>query len=73
MFAGLEIPGDPQLDVRQDHARDPDNTGLVLDLWYVGGTHAIDASGHYVTQAVARPARNRYLAGTGLPGVDLVG
>ena len=74
VFTDLPIPGDPRLEpFDRITARDPDNTGVALDLWYVGGTHAVEASGHYETQVIARPARNRYLAGTGLPGVDLVG
>jgi hypothetical protein len=74
VFTALPIPGDPRLEFFDRVAvSDPDNTGAQLDVWYVGGTHGVDASGSYVQQLVARPARNRFLAGTGLVGIDLVG
>jgi hypothetical protein len=73
VLTDLTIPGDPRLEpFDRFTARDPDNTELAIDLWYVGGRHRIDAGG-YTHQIAARPARNRFLAGIGLVGVDLVG
>lgn len=74
VFAEIPIPGDPRIEPF-DLLRvvDPDNTGIDLPVWYVGGTHTITADGQYVTSVVGRPARNRFLAGSGLAGIDLVG
>lgn len=73
-FTDLPIPGDPRLEFFDRlTVSDPGNTGAQLDVWYVGGTHTVAATGQYVQQLAARPARNRFLAGIGLAGVDLVG
>lgn len=74
VFADIPIPGDPRLEpFDRLTVQDPDNTELHTDVWYVGGTHTIEATGQYTQQLVARPARDRFLAGSGLVGVDLVG
>lgn len=74
VLTGLEIPGDPRLQpFDRMTVLDPANTETAADYWYVGGRHEISAVGEYRQTVAARPARNRFLAGRGLAGVDLVG
>jgi hypothetical protein len=73
VLTDLEIPGDPRLEpFDRVTISDPDNTGLGADYWYVGGRHDL-SEGEYRQSIAARPARTRFLAGTGLVGIDLVG
>jgi hypothetical protein len=73
VFAGLPIPLDPRLEYfDRVTVTDPDNTGVQADVWVVGLEHRVEA-GDDQTVVAARPTRNRFLAGTGVVGVDLVG
>lgn len=73
VFTSLVVPGDPRLQFfDRITLTDPYNTGMALAVWVTAKTHAL-AAGQYDMTLSARPARNRFLAGTGLAGVDLVG
>jgi hypothetical protein len=70
----LSIPADPRLQF-YDRVRVRDGGGTELDAayWVTGMAETADSAGGYWGQLSARQARNRFLAGTGLVGVDIVG
>jgi hypothetical protein len=73
VFSSLVIPGDPRIQYfDRVTLTDPRNTGLTMDLWVIGKQHDLQPAQYDMT-LTARPARNRFLAGTGLVGIDLVG
>jgi hypothetical protein len=74
VFPAIPMAGDPRLQpFDRVHLQDPTSTAVAADVWVVGQTHTLDGTGNHVGQLVCRPARNRFLAGSGLVGQDLVG
>lgn len=70
----LNIPADPRLQFYDRiRARDQGGSELDADYWVTGSTEAADSAGGYWAQLSARQARNRFVAGTGLVGLDIVG
>jgi hypothetical protein len=70
----LSIPADPRLQF-YDRVRVRDGGGTELDAayWVTGMAETADSAGGYWGQMSARQARSRFVAGTGLVGVDMVG
>jgi hypothetical protein len=69
----LEIPADPRLQF-YDRIRVQDTHQTMLDgAYWVTGIDETHDGAAYMQQLSARQARDRYLVGTGLIGVDLVG